>query len=83
MDIKESIVLPMTAEEEYRNAAMPMPRGPNDLEVIIQRLESHNKHLHQYTTHLETELIKEREAHYKLKSKIENLLNEYRNKGVV
>jgi hypothetical protein len=83
MNIKEHIVLPMTTEEEYRNAAMPMPQGPDDLGLIIKRLESHNKHLHQYTTHLETELIKEREAHYKLKSKVENLLSEYRNKGVV
>ena len=30
---------PMTREEEYRNADVPMPRGPNDLEETIERLE--------------------------------------------
>jgi len=33
----------MTTKEEYRNADVPMPRGPNDLEEIISRLENKTK----------------------------------------
>ena len=38
----------MTTKEEYRNADVPMPRGPNDLEEIISRLEKQNQELHSW-----------------------------------
>ena len=39
-DLKEEKIKPMTREEEYRNADVPMPdeRGPGDLEKRIQDL---------------------------------------------
>lgn len=78
MSIKHRIVLPMTTEEEYRNADVP---GPSDLEEVIKRLEFRNEKLHKHIIKLEDDLIKEREEHIKLKQKINDLVNEYRNKG--
>ena len=47
---------PMTMEEEYKNAEVPMPRGPNDLEEIIQVLETRNKYLHKHVEKLTEEI---------------------------
>ncbi len=57
---------PMTKEEEYRNADVPMPRGPNDLEEIIERLEFRNDALHKHNT-------KQMEEIMDLRSKIAKL----------
>ena len=62
----------MTEIEEYLNADVPK-------EVWIHR----NEALHKHIIKLETDLIKEREDHLKLKQKIKDLLNEYRNKGQI
>jgi hypothetical protein len=40
MSIKHRIVLPMSMEEEYKNADVP---GPSDLEEVIKRLEFRNE----------------------------------------
>jgi len=48
---------PMTMKEEYRNADVPMSRGPNDLEEIIQRLEFRNEYLHKHNTKQMEEII--------------------------
>jgi len=81
MDIKHKIVLPMTMDEEYENADVPMPVGPNDLEATIERLELRNEYLHKHIKKLEGELIKEREDHLKLQNKTLKMVEEYRNNG--
>jgi hypothetical protein len=49
MSIKHRIVLPMSMEEEYKNADVP---GPSDLEEVIKRLEFRNEKLHKYIDQL-------------------------------
>ena len=46
---KEKKRKPMTVEEEYRNADVPMPEDPKDLKEIIRRLEQQNQELRKQT----------------------------------
>jgi len=76
MSIKHRIVLPMSMEEEYKNADVP---NPNDQEAIIRRLEFRNEKLHKYIDQLIDE-------NHKLRSKMEtvdDIVDEYRNKGTL
>jgi predicted RNase H-like nuclease (RuvC/YqgF family) len=76
MSIKHRIVLPMSMEEEYKNADVP---GPSDLEEVIKRLEFRNEKLHKYIDQLIDE-------NHKLRSKMEavdDIVEEYRNKGTI
>ena len=59
----------MTTKEEYRNADVPMPRGPNDLEEIIARLEKQNQEL--------------RLDNQRLTKQVEDMLKQFRNKGAI
>jgi hypothetical protein len=59
----------MTTKEEYRNADVPMPRGPNDLEEIIYRLEKQNQEL--------------RLDNQRLTKQLEDTLKQFRNKGAL
>ena len=74
---------PMTIEEEYRNADVPMPKGPNDLEATIERLEFRNAKLHHHNEKIEQEIIELRRDNKKLSKQCEDLLNQFRNKGVL
>ena len=68
--------IPMTMEEEYRNADVPLKKGPNDLEVIIDRLKFKNNMLHKYVNKL---MVENKE----LRDQLEKVVDEYRNKGVL
>ena len=68
----------MTLQEEYRNADVPMPRGPNDLEEIIERLEFRNNVLHKHNTKQMEEIIDLRAKIAKLEK---NATDQFRNKG--
>ena len=72
-EYKEQIKLqgkiPMTTKEEYRNADVPMLRGPNDLEEIISRLEKQNQEL--------------RLDNQRLTKQLEDTLKQFRNKGAI
>jgi predicted RNase H-like nuclease (RuvC/YqgF family) len=68
--------IPMTMEEEYQNADVPFKKGPNDLEVIIDRLKFKNDMLHKYVNKL---MIENKE----LRDQLEKVVDEYRNKGVL
>lgn len=60
------------------------PKGKKeskDLESRNERLEWINEKLHKHIIKLEGDLIKEREEHARLKQKIDDLVNQYRNKG--
>ena len=74
MNIKESIVLPMTMEEEYKNAGI----DPDSLDLVarIERLEFKNKILHKYVNKL---MVENKE----LREQLEKVVNEYRNSGVL
>jgi predicted RNase H-like nuclease (RuvC/YqgF family) len=74
MNIKESIILPMSFEEEYRNAGI----DPDSLDLVarIERLEFRNKILHKYVNKL---MVENKE----LREQLEKVVNEYRNKGVI
>ena len=74
MNIKESIVLPMTMEEEYKNAGI----DPDSLDLVarIERLEFKNKILHKYVNKL---MVENKE----LREQLEKVVDEYRNKGVL
>ena len=74
MNIKESIVLPMTMEEEYKNAGI----DPDSLDLVarIERLEFKNKILHKYVNKL---MVENKE----LREQLEKVVSEYRNKGVL
>ena len=74
---------PMTIEEEYRNADVPMPKGPNDLEATIERLEFRNSKLHSHNEKIEQEIIELRRDNKKLAKQCEDLLHQFRNKGVL
>ena len=72
MNIKESIVLPMTMEEEYKNAGVES--DSLDLEARIERLEFTNEKLHKYVNKLMVE-------NKQLREQLEKVVDEYRNKG--
>jgi len=74
MNIKESIVLPMSMEEEYRNA--DVDADSLDLETRIERLEFKNNVLHKYVNKLMVE-------NKQLREQLEKVVSEYRNKGVL
>jgi hypothetical protein len=76
MSIKHRIVLPMSMEEEYKNADVP---GPSDLEEVIKRLEFRNEKLHKYIDQLIDENNKLRS---KMKA-VDDIVEEYRNKGTI
>ena len=69
-------MIPMTIEEEYKNADVPFKKGPNDLEIIIDRLEFKNNVLHKYVNKL---MVENKE----LRDQLEKVVDEYRNKGVL
>ena len=72
MNIKESIVLPMTMEEEYKNAGVES--DSLDLEARIERLEFTNEKLHKYVNKLMVE-------NKQLREQLEKVVDEYRNTG--
>ena len=74
MNIKESIVLPMSMEEEYKNAGVDA--DSLDLETRIERLEFKNNVLHKYVNKLMVE-------NKQLREQLEKVVSEYRNKGVL
>lgn len=76
MKITEHITLPMSFEEEYKNAGV---EPSEDLEARIERLEFRNEKLHKYIDQLIDE-------NNKLRSKMEavdDIVEEYRNKGTI
>lgn len=76
MKITEHITLPMSFEEEYKNAGV---EPGEDLEARIERLEFRNEKLHKYIDQLIDE-------NNKLRSKMEavdDIVEEYRNKGTI
>ena len=60
-----------------------MERGPNDLEAIIERLEFKNEKLHSHNEKIEQEIIELRRDNKKLSKQCEDLLHQFRNKGVL
>ena len=60
-----------------------MERGPNDLEAIIERLEFKNEKLHHHNEKIEQEIIELRRDNKKLAKQCEDLLEQFRNKGVI
>ena len=74
---------PMTIEEEYRNADVPMHKGYNDLEATIERLEFRNAKLHQHNRKIEQEIIDLREDNKKLAKEISDRIQLFRDKGVL
>jgi len=78
MNIKESIVLPMTMEEEYKNAGVDA--DSLDLETRIERLEFRNEKLHQYVDKLMEENFKLRKNNDEL---VKQITHQFRNKGVL
>jgi predicted RNase H-like nuclease (RuvC/YqgF family) len=74
MNIKESIILPMSFEEEYRNAGI----DPDSLDLVarIERLEFKNNILHKYVNKL---MVENKE----LREQLEKVVDEYRNKGTL
>ena len=77
-EMLDKLKKPMTKEEEYKNADVPMPRGPNDLEEIIERLEFRNNVLHKHNTKQMEEIIDLRAKIAKLEK---NATDQFRNKG--
>jgi|TARA_R110002020_G_scaffold89645_2_gene218949 hypothetical protein len=77
------VFIPMTMDEEYQNADVPQPRGPNDLEAVIERLEFKNKVLHQHVDKLTEELLEVRVDNKKLTKQIEEQIKQFRNKGAL
>ena len=73
MSIKHRIVLPMSMEEEYKNAGV---EPGEDLEARIERLEFRNEKLHKYVNKLMVE-------NKQLRKQLEGVVNEYRNKGQI
>ena len=73
MSIKHRIVLPMSMEEEYKNADVP---GPSDLEEVIKRLEFRNEKLHKFNSKLIDEVRK-------LRRQLKTVVDQYRNKGAL
>ena len=77
MSIKHRIVLPMSMEEEYKNADVP---GPSDLEEVIKRLEFRNEKLHQYVDKIIDENLKLRKNNEEL---LKQITEQFRNKGAL
>ena len=74
---------PMTMEEEYKNANVPMPRGPNDLEEMIQVLVTRNKYLHKHVEKLTEELHVLREDNVMLAKQIDDKVRKMRESGLI
>jgi len=74
---------PMTTEEEYKNADVPMPRGPNDLEEIIQVLETRNEYLHKHIEKLTEEVHMLREDNVMLAKQIDDKVRKMREVGAI
>ena len=72
-EYKEQIRLqgrvPMTTKEEYKNADVPMSEDPKDLKEIIHRQDQQIK-----------ELCKDNK---RLTKQIEDMLDQFRNKGAI
>ena len=60
-----------------------MDKGYNDLEATIERLEFRNAKLHNHNEKIEQEIIALRKDNKKLAKQCEDLLNQFRNKGVL
>ena len=60
-----------------------MDKGYNDLEATIERLEFRNAKLHHHNEKIEQEIIELRRDNKKLAKQCEDLLNQFRNKGVL
>jgi len=60
-----------------------MDKGYNDLEATIERLEFRNAKLHNHNEKIEQEIIELRRDNKKLAKQCEDLLNQFRNKGVL
>jgi|TARA_B110000211_G_scaffold206600_1_gene241756 predicted RNase H-like nuclease (RuvC/YqgF family) len=74
---------PMTTEEEYRNADVPMPKGPNDLEEIIRVLETRNEYLHKHIEKLTEEVHMLREDNVMLAKQIDDKVRKMRESGLI
>jgi len=74
---------PMTTEEEYRNADVPMPKGPNDLEEIIRVLETRNEYLHKHVEKLTEEIKTLREDNVMLAKQIDDKVRKMRESGLI
>ena len=74
---------PMTTEEEYRNADVPMPKGPNDLEEIIRVLETRNEYLHKHIEKLTEEVHMLREDNVMLAKQIDDKVRKMRESGLL
>jgi len=74
---------PMTTEEEYRNACVPMPKGPNDLEEIIRVLETRNEYLHKHIEKLTEEVHMLREDNVMLAKQIDDKVRKMREVGAI
>ena len=78
MKITERITLPMSMEEEYKNAGVES--DSLDLEARIERLEFRNEKLHQYVDKLMEENFKLRKNNDEL---VKQITHQFRNKGVL
>ena len=58
-------------------------KGYNDLEATIERLEFRNSKLHSHNEKIEQEIIELRRDNKKLAKQCEDLLHQFRNKGVL
>ena len=77
MSIKHRIVLPMSMEEEYKNAGV---EPGEDLEARIERLKFRNKKLHQYVDKIIDENLKLRKNNEEL---LKQITEQFRNKGAL
>ena len=77
MKITEQITLPMSFEEEYKNAGV---EPGEDLEARIERLEFRNKILHQYVNKIIDENLRLRKNNEDL---VKQVTEQFRNKGVI
>jgi regulator of replication initiation timing len=77
MSIKHRIVLPMSMEEEYKNAGV---EPGEDLEARIERLEFRNEKLHQYVDKIIDENLKLRKNNEEL---LKQITEQFRNKGAL
>jgi len=75
MKITERITLPMSFEEEYKNAGV---EPSEDLEARIERLEFRNKKLHQYVDKIIDENLRLRKNNEDL---VKQVTEQFRNKG--
>ena len=73
----------MTTEEEYRNADVPMPKGPNDLEEIIRVLVTRYEYLHKHVEKLTEEIKTLREDNVMLAKQIDDKVRKMRESGLI